>query len=135
MPNEHFYAKRSERREKEFIYDQWRKYLALIVVDSDICITERAPIEVTNEELRAIFTYGYKFAMMQMLQQLNKKSRSHPTDAEKLIDDLFAEVKDRMVTSDCLETYQRRDDEDYIRNALKRKADFDYIDNKDFCSW
>ncbi len=135
MPNEHFYEKRSERREKEFIYDQWRKYLALIVVDSDICITERAPIEVTNEELRAIFTYGYKFAMMQMLQQLNKKSRLQPTDAEKLIDDLFAEVKDRMVTSDCLETYQRRDDEDYMRNALKRKADFDYIDNKDFCSW
>ncbi len=135
MPNEHYYERRSERREKEFIYDQWRKYLALIVVDSDICITERAPIEVTNEELRAIFTYGYKFAMMQMLQQLNKKSRSHPTDAEKLIDDLFAEVKDRMVTSDCLETYQRRDDEDYMRNALKRKADFDYIDNKDFCSW
>ncbi len=135
MPNEHFYEKRSERREKEFIYDQWRKYLALTVVDSDICITERAPIEVTNEELRAIFTYGYKFAMMQMLQQLNKKSRPHPTDVEKLIDDLFAEVKDRMVTSDCLETYQRRDDEDYMRNALKRKADFDYIDNKDFCSW
>lgn len=135
MPNEHYYEKRSERREKEFIYDQWRKYLALIVVDSDICITERAPIEVTNEELRAIFTYGYKFAMMQMLQQLNKKSRLQPTDAEKLIDDLFAEVKDRIATSDCLETYQRKNDEDYFHNALKRKADFDYIDNKDFCSW
>ena len=71
MTNEQ--EKRIKRREKEFVHDQWRKYLALMVVDSDICITERFPIEVTNEELRAIFNYGYKFAMMQMLQQLNKK--------------------------------------------------------------
>ena len=109
--------------------------MALIVVDSDICITERAPIEATNEELRAIFNYGYKFALMQMLQQLKKKSRSLDIDAEKLIDDLYADIKDRMVTSDCLETYKRKDDGNYIDSALKRKADFDYINNKDFCSW
>ena len=133
MTNEQ--EKRIERREKEFVHDQWRKYLALIVVDSDICITERAPIEATNEELRAIFNYGYKFAMMQMLQQLKKKSRSLEIDAEKLIDELLADLKDRMVTSDCLETYKRKDDENYIHSALKRKEDFDYINNKDFCSW
>ena len=133
MTNEH--EKRIERREKEFVHDQWRKYLALMVVDSDICITERSPIEISNEELRAIFNYGYKFAMMQMLQQLKMKSRSLEIDAEKLIDDLFADLKDRMVTSDCLETYQRKDDEKYMQSALKRKADFDYIKNKDFCSW
>ena len=133
MTNEQ--EKRIERREKEFVHDQWRKYLALIVVDSDICITERAPIEATNEELRAIFNYGYKFALMQMLQQLKKKSRSLDIDAEKLIDDLYADIKDRMVTSDCLETYKRKDDGNYIDSALKRKADFEYINNKDFCSW
>ena len=133
MTNEH--EKRIERREKEFVHDQWRKYLALMVVDSDICITERFPIEVSNEELRAIFNYGYKFAMMQMLQQLNKKSRSDEINAEKLINDLYADIKDRMVTSDCLETYKRKDDENYIHSALKRKEDFDYINNKDFCSW
>ena len=133
MTNEQ--EKRIERREKEFVHDQWRKYLALMVVDSDICITERSPIEISNEELRAIFNYGYKFAMMQMLQQLKMKSRSLEIDAEKLIDDLFADLKDRMVTSDCLETYQRKDDEKYMQSALKRKADFDYIKNKDFCSW
>ena len=133
MTNEQ--EKRIERREKEFVHDQWRKYLALMVVDSDICITERSPIEVTNEELRAIFNYGYKFAMMQMLQQLNKKSRLGIIDTEKLIDDLYADIKDRMVTSDCLETYKRKDDENYIQSALKRKADFDYINKKDFCSW
>ena len=133
MTNEQ--EKRIERREKEFVHDQWRKYLALMVVDSDICITERASIEVTNEELRAIFNYGYKFAMMQMLQQLNKKSRSDEINAEKLINDLYADIKDRMVTSDCLETYKRKDDENYIHSALKRKEDFDYINNKDFCSW
>lgn len=127
--------KRLQRREKEFVHDQWRKYLALIVVDSDICVTERVPIEVTNEELRAIFNYGYKFAMMQILQQLNKKSRLGISDTDKLIDDLYADIKDRMVTSDCLETYKRKDDETYIESALKRKADFDYINNKDFCSW
>ena len=135
MTYEHEYGKRTERREKEFVYDQWRKYLALIVVDSDICITERAPIVITNEELRAIFNYGYKFAMMQMLQQLNKKSRSDEINAEKLINDLYVDIKDRMVTSDCLETYKRRDDENYIQSALKRKEDFDYINKKDFCSW
>ena len=133
MTNEQ--EKRIERREKEFVHDQWRKYLALMVVDSDICITERAPIEVTNEELRAIFNNGYKFAMMQMLQQLKKKSRSLEIDAEKLIDELLADLKDRIVTSDCLETYKRKDDENYIDSALNRKADFDYINNKDFCSW
>ena len=133
MTNEQ--EKRIERREKEFVHDQWRKYLALMVVDSDICITERASIEVTNEELRAIFNYGYKFAMMQMLQQLNKKSRSDEINAEKLINDMYADIKDRMVTSDCLETYKRKDDENYIHSALKRKEDFDYINNKDFCSW
>ena len=126
---------RIERREKEFVHDQWRKYLALMVVDSDICITERSPIEVTNEELRAIFKYGYKFAMMQLLQQLNKKSRSDEINAEKLINDLYVDIKDRMVTSDCLETYKRKDDENYIQSALKRKEDFDYINKKDFCSW
>ena len=133
MTNEQ--EKRIERREKEFVHDQWRKYLALMVVDSDICITEKSPIEVTNEELRAIFNYGYKFAMMQMLQQLKKKSRSDEINEEKLINDLYADIKDRMVTSDCLETYKRKDDENYIHSALKRKADFDYINNKDFCSW
>jgi hypothetical protein len=133
MTNEQ--EKRIERREKEFVHDQWRKYLALMVVDSDICITERSPIEVTNEELRAIFNYGYKFAMMQLLQQLKKKSRSDEISAEKLINDLYADIKDRMVTSDCLETYKKKDDDNYIHNALKRKADFDYINNKDFCSW
>lgn len=127
--------KRLERREKEFIHDQWRKYLALIVVDSDICITERNPIQVTNEELRAIFNYGYKFAMMQMLQQLNKKSRLGKIDTEKLIDDLYSDIQDRMKTSDCLETYKRKNDESYIQTALKRKADFDYIKSKDFCNW
>ena len=106
-----------------------------MVVDSDICITERASIEVTNEELRAIFNYGYKFAMMQMLQQLNKKSRSDEINAEKLINDMYADIKDRMVTSDCLETYKRKDDENYIHSALKRKEDFDFINKKDFCSW
>ena len=133
MTNEQ--QKRIERREKEFVHDQWRKYLALMVVDSDICITERSPIEVTNEELRAIFNYGYKFAMMQMLQQLKKKSRSEEINVEKLINDLYVDIKDRMVTSDCLETYKRKDDENYIHSALKRKEDFDYINNKDFCSW
>ena len=133
MTNEQ--EKRIERREKEFVHDQWRKYLALMVVDSDICITERSPIEVTNEELRAIFNYGYKFAMMQMLQQLKKKSRSEEIYAEKLINDLYVDIKDRMVTSDCLQTYKRRDDENYIQSALKRKEDFDYINKKDFCSW
>ena len=133
MTNEQ--EKRIERREKEFVHDQWRKYLALMVVDSDICITERASIEVTNEELRAIFNYGYKFAMMQMLQQLKKKSRSEEINVEKLINDLYVDIKDRMVTSDCLETYKRKDDENYIHSALKRKEDFDYINNKDFCSW
>ena len=133
MTNEQ--EKRIERREKEFVHDQWRKYLALMVVDSDICITERSPIEVTNEELRAIFNYGYKFAMMQMLQQLKKKSRSEEINVEKLINDLYVDIKDRMVTSDCLETYKSKDDENYIHNALKRKEDFDYINNKDFCSW
>ena len=133
MTNEQ--EKRIERREKEFVHDQWRKYLALIVVDSDICITERAPIEATNEELRAIFNYGYKFALMQMLQQLKKKSRSEEINVEKLINDLYVDIKDRMVTSDCLETYKRKDDGNYIDSALKRKADFDYINNKDFCSW
>ena len=133
MTNEH--EKRIERREKEFVHDQWRKYLALMVVDSDICITERASIEVTNEELRAIFNYGYKFAMMQMLQQLKKKSRSEEINVEKLINDLYVDIKDRMVTSDCFETYKRKDDENYIHSALKRKEDFDYINNKDFCSW
>ena len=133
MTNEQ--EKRIERREKEFVHDQWRKYLALMVVDSDICITERASIEVTNEELRAIFNYGYKFAMMQMLQQLKKKSRSEEINAEKLINDLYVDIKDKMVTSDCLETYKRKDDENYIHSALKRKEDFDYINNKDFCSW
>ena len=133
MTNEQ--EKRIERREKEFVHDQWRKYLALMVVDSDICITERFPIEVSNEELRAIFNYGYKFAMMQLLQQLKKKSRSDEINAEKLINDLYVDIKDRMVTSDCLETYKRKDDENYIHSALKRKEDFDYINNKDFCSW
>jgi hypothetical protein len=133
MTNEH--EKRIERREKEFVHDQWRKYLALMVVDSDICITERSPTEVTNEELRAIFNYGYKFAMMQLLQQLKKKSRSDEINAEKLINDLYADIKDRMFTSDCLETYKRKDDENYIHSALKRKEDFDFINKKDFCSW
>ena len=133
MTNEQ--EKRIERREKEFVHDQWRKYLALMVVDSDICIKERASIDVTNEELRAIFNYGYKFAMMQMLQQLKKKSRSEEINVEKLINELYVDIKDRMVTSDCLETYKRKDDENYIHSALKRKEDFDYINNKDFCSW
>ena len=71
----------------------------------------------------------------QHLQQLKKKSRSEEINVEKLINEFYVDIKDRMVTSDCLETYKRKDDENYIDSALKRKADFDYINNKDFCSW
>ena len=68
-------------------------------------------------------------------QQLKKKSRSDEINAEKLINDLYTDIKDRMVTSDCLETYKRKDDENYIHSALKRKEDFDFINKKNFCSW
>ena len=125
----------NERRDKEFVYEQWRKFLALRITDEDINRTERSPIKTTTEQLRAVFNNGYKLAMMQVLMQLKQKNRFISEESTAIIDGLIEDVEDRLVTSDCLASYRHRKEDCYFEAAQKRKAEFDFISNKDFCNW
>lgn len=62
--------------EGEFIFEQWAKYLTLHLVGDDILhdfgsVSEEVE-NITAEKLRCVFAQGYRFAMLQVLQNSKK---------------------------------------------------------------
>lgn len=87
------------------------------------------------EQLRAVFNNGYKFAMHQNMQSLIRSIQiCEVTERSELLA-LLEQVKDRLITSDCIDRHEKDLLGSTTAEALKRKIEFERFVNDDFCSW
>jgi len=133
MSIEENYQLQEVRRNKEFVYEQWRKILTIHVVDEDIN-QDSGPIIVNTEQLRNVFNNGYKFAMHQSLQSLMRLIKICESTEKSELLAMLEQVKDRLVTCDCIERHQK-DLGLSVEDAIKRKFEFERFSKDDFCSW
>ena len=135
MNSDEIYRLKEARRSKENVYEQWRKVLTIHVVNEEINREDRDPITVTMEQLRTVFNNGYKFAMHQNMQSL-KRSIKVCEDIEKSeLLELLEQVKDRLITSDCIERHETDILGLTVDEAFKRRDEFNQFTADDFCSW
>jgi len=135
MNSDEIYRLSEARRLKEHVYEQWRKILTIHVVDEEINRDDREPITVTMEQLRTVFNNGYKFAMHQNLQSLIRSIKVCEGMEKSELLALVDQVKDRLITSDCIERHEKDILGSTTDEALKRKVEFDRFADDDFCSW
>jgi len=91
--------KNQERRESDF--EQWRKWFIVLHtgedVNNDFSDIPRVADEITIEQLRAVFSMGYRFAMLQVKQSCEAEERFleyRKKDIDKL--KFFLEIKNEM---------------------------------------
>ena len=116
-------SNRKARKDKEFVYEQWRKFLTINVVNGDINLTDREPITVTSEQLRTVFNNGYKFALHQTLKSTNLDATENEI------------AEDRILTSNTYETYRDHRDDSLLKVAITRHEDFESCVNRDVTEW
>jgi hypothetical protein len=92
----------------EFIYEQWRNFLCNDALNNDISSLNQANTELTVEEIRAIFNYGYKFAMAQTKDSLQSEIKdAKDNETRDLLFKLIDKINARVSISDCLNIYRR----------------------------
>ena len=116
-------SKRKVRKDKEFVYEQWRKFLTINVVNEDINLTEREPITVTSEQLRTVFNNGYKFALHQTMKSMNLDATANEI------------AEDRILTSNTYETYRDHRNDSLLKRANTRHEEFESCVNRDVTEW
>lgn len=116
-------SNRKVRKDKEFVYEQWRKFLTINVVNEDINLTDREPITVTLEQLRTVFNNGYKFALQQTLKSANLDSHSKEI------------AEDRILTSNTYETCRDHRNDSLLKRATTRQEEFESCVNRDVTEW
>ena len=135
MNSDEIYRLKQERKDKEYVYEQWRKILTMHVVNEDINRNIKDSITVTSEQLRTVFNNGYKLAMHQNFLAIeNLLDFSNETNRNEF-DQLLEQIRDRLTTSDCIETHKDKLFGLSLIDALKRSKEFVRFTNKDFCSW
>ena len=124
------------RAKKEFVYEQWRKELCFPVVNTDISDNENQPVNITSEQIRAVFDYGYKMAMLQTKDSLLGELYESTNLREKqVIEQLLAEVEDRLETSKCIVTFSKETDKALLNYAQKRETEFSRYLGQLLCTW
>ena len=135
MNSDEIYRLKQERKDKEYVYEQWRKILTMHVVNEEINRNIKDSITVTSEQLRTVFNNGYKLAMHQNFLAIeNLLDFSNEANGIEF-DQLLEQIRDRLTTSDCIETHKDKLFGLSLIDALKRSKEFDRFTNKDFCSW
>ena len=135
MNSDEIYRLKQERKDKEYVYEQWRKILTMHVVNEEINRNIKDSITVTSEQLRTVFNNGYKLAMHQNFLAIeNLLDFSNETNRIEF-DQLLEQIRDRLTTSDCIETHKDNLFRLSVIDAIKRSKEFDRFTNKDFCSW
>ena len=131
------YENKKIRRNKEFVYDQWRKYLCIGVVKEDVSRNECPNMDLNSEQVRTVFDYGYKFAMhknLEMIEELFK--RKFDKEKSEEIEKILASIKDRIETSRCVESCLVSYDRKMLSDSINRDAKFeDSIRNTSLSSW
>lgn len=135
MNSDEIYRLKEARKRKENVYEQWRKVLTIHVVNEEINREDREPITVTMEQLRTVFNNGYKFAMHQNMQSLKRSIKvCEGMEKSELLAQL-EQVKDRLITSDCIERHETDIFGQTVDEAFKRRDEFNQFTEADFCSW
>ena len=135
MSIEENYQLQEVRRNKEFVYEQWRKILTMHVVNDEINRNIKDSITVTSEQLRTVFNNGYKLAMHQNFLSIENLIDFCNETNRNEFDQLLEQIRDRLTTSDCIETHKNKLFGLSLIDALKRSKEFDQFTSKDFCSW
>ena len=135
MNSDEIYRLKQERKDKEYVYEQWRKILTMHVVNEEINRNIKDSITVTSEQLRTVFNNGYKLAMHQNFLAIENLI-DFSNEANRIeCDQLLEQIRDRLTTSDCIETHKDKLFRLSLIDAIKRSKEFDRFTNKDFCSW
>ena len=135
MNSDEIYRLKQERKDKEYVFEQWRKILTMHVVNEDINRNIKDSITVTSEQLRTVFNNGYKLAMHQNFLAI-ENLLDFSNEANRIeFDQLLEQIRDRLTTSDCIETHKDNLFRLSVIDAIKRSKEFDRFTNKDFCSW
>ena len=135
MNSDEIYRLKQERKDKEYVYEQWRKILTMNVVNEDINRNIKDSITVTSEQLRTVFNNGYKLAMHQNFLAI-ENLLDFSNEANRIeFDQLLEQIRDRLTTSDCIEIHKDNLFRLSVIDAIKRSKEFDRFTNKDFCSW
>ena len=135
MNSNEIYHLKEARRRKENVYEQWRKVLTIHVVNEEVNREDRDPITVTMEQLRTVFNNGYKFAMHQNIQSLKRSIKVCEGMEKSELLALLEQVKDRVITSDCIERHETDILGLTVDEAFKRRDEFNQFTEDDFCSW
>ena len=135
MNSDEIYRLKQERKDKEYVYEQWRKILTMHVVNEEINRNIKDSITVTSEQLRTVFNNGYKLAMHQNFLAIENLLDFSNENNRIEFDQLLEQIRDRLTTSDCIETHKDKLFGLSLIDALKRSKEFDRFTNKDFCSW
>ena len=90
------------KNEGEFIYEQWAKFLTINLVDDDILNdfgpSSRNINNITAEQLRCVFSEGYRLAMLQILQYSKDLESTATLDGEKFVLEILSVDADRKLT-------------------------------------
>ena len=135
MNSDEIYRLKQERKDKEYVYEQWRKILTMHVVNEDINRNIKDSITVTSEQLRTVFNNGYKLAMHQNFLAIENLLDFSNENNRIEFDQLLEQIRDRLTTSDCIEIHKDNLFRLSVIDAIKRSKEFDRFTNKDFCSW
>ena len=135
MNSDEIYRLKQERKDKEYVFEQWRKILTMHVINEEINRHIKDSITVTSEQLRTVFNNGYKLAMHQNFLAIENQIDFCNESNKYEFDQLLEQIRDRLTTSDCIETHKDKLFGLSLIDALKRSKEFDYFTNKDFCSW
>jgi hypothetical protein len=135
MNSDEIYRLKQERKDKEYVFEQWRKILTMHVINEEINRNIKDSITVTSEQLRTVFNNGYKLAMHQNFLAIENQIDFCNESNRYEFDQLLEQIRDRLTTSDCIETHKDKLFGLSLIDALKRSKEFDRFTNKDFCSW
>jgi hypothetical protein len=73
----------ASHKQREFEYEQWRKWLTVFHFDNDLNNDNGSPPEPSNpvslEQLRGIFSQGYRLAMLQIQQRVKQQQLADNT--------------------------------------------------------
>ena len=83
---------------KENIYLAWMQKITKLIFDKDITdLYSNKQQNVTASQLRTVYNYGYKMAMLEVQQNLNQ------SNAVGVNLNLNSFIEDKLQASDCLE--------------------------------
>jgi hypothetical protein len=123
---------------EERIYEQWRKFLCVMVTNEDVSYNHTyRKSELTAEQVRTIFNFGYRLAMAQMKDSLNVEATSaESTETHEKIQKLIERTVRRENASNCLNLYKNYSmDEMMYSEAIVRKKQIDDCMLRTVCSW